>query len=171
MAEIWTSVRSVIAVCSFAPRKQLVSRNWQQVTSSENCVPSVIESYRNMDYRGQQFCDNIYYLITILFGVMMKVCSSHKTCKRNASSTLITFHDCYFIYFLFQVTSWIAGYIAGDFSVTFYGWLVGLGISLVVSSKSLRTLASCSLCDRNYEICHTEMFSLALINVTANGAL
>lgn len=148
--EIGTCVPQVDILLSAASSKCLVSSYWQQVTCSESCLSSVVKSCRNMDYRGQQFCDNIYYLITILFGVMMKVCSSHKTCKSNAGSKLKTFHDWYFVYVLFQVTSWIAGYIAGDFSVTFYGWLVGLGISLVVSSKSLGTIASCSLCDRNH---------------------
>jgi hypothetical protein len=33
----------------------------------------------------------------------------------------------------FQGIAWIVGYIAGDFTLTFYGWSVGLVLSLMVS--------------------------------------
>mmetsp|Transcript_28066 Transcript_28066/g.26928 ORF Transcript_28066/g.26928 Transcript_28066/m.26928 type:complete len:103 (-) Transcript_28066:90-398(-) len=51
-----------------------------------------------MDYRGQKLSENIYYILTILFGAI----------------------------------AWIVGYSQGDFQLTFYGWLAGLIISLVL---------------------------------------
>lgn len=33
----------------------------------------------------------------------------------------------------YQGIAWIVGYIAGDFTLTFYGWSVGLVLSLMVS--------------------------------------
>ena len=50
--------------------QEYLQANWTKVYPSSKPHPNSI-----MDYRGQQFCDNIYYLITILFGVMKKVCS------------------------------------------------------------------------------------------------
>ena len=52
-----------------------------------------------MDYKGQQLCEYIYSILTILFGAV----------------------------------AWIIGYFKEDFTVTFYGWAIGLGLSLIVS--------------------------------------
>lgn len=38
----------------------------------------------------------------------------------------------------FQGIAWIAGYIQGDFTITIYGWFIGLAISLVVRDEKLR---------------------------------
>lgn len=51
-----------------------------------------------MDYKGQQLCEYIYFLLTVLSGGI----------------------------------AWIIGYVKSDFSITFYGWSIGLALSLLL---------------------------------------
>jgi hypothetical protein len=43
---------------------------------------------------------------------------------------------CEYIYAILTIflgaIAWIVGYIKGDFQLTFYGWAIGLGLSLIV---------------------------------------
>ena len=39
----------------------------------------------------------------------------------------------YFLVILFGAISWFYGYYLGDFEKTFYGWSVGLGLSLIIT--------------------------------------
>lgn len=43
-----------------------------------------------------------------------------------------------FLVIFFGAVAWIAGWVQGDFLITFYGWVAGLALALLVS-----ILASC----------------------------
>ena len=58
--------------------------------------------------------------------------SSRSYLSISVSPLRFTFSSVSHVVDLWQGIAWIAGYVAGDFTITFYGWLVGLGISLVV---------------------------------------
>jgi hypothetical protein len=85
-----------------------------------------------MDYRGQKLSENIYYFLTILFGVR---------CRRKVSVARATHHLAFTPPFrgpplspalLVQAIAWVVGFVQGDFTLTFYGWLGGLVLSLLV---------------------------------------
>ena len=37
---------------------------------------------------------------------------------------------------MYQVISWIVGYIKNDFYMAVYGWMIGLGLALLVNHAS-----------------------------------
>lgn len=51
-----------------------------------------------MDYKGQQLSEQIYYVVTILFGAI----------------------------------AWIVGFVQKDFTLTVYGWAVGLAFAMII---------------------------------------
>ena len=107
----------------------------KQVTS----IPS--RALPTMDYRGQKLSENIYYFLTILFGVSTKWTSSEELSAQSELHFITMRLQPWLIIALvcsFQGIAWIAGYIQGDFTITVYGWFIGLAISLVVSDVILR---------------------------------
>ena len=71
--------------------------------------------------------DSVQFIISNVV-VPSSLCESIQHGKSFKNS----YFRCLLRQFNYQGIAWIAGYIQGDFTVTFYGWLVGLGISLVV---------------------------------------
>lgn len=48
-----------------------------------------------------------------------------------------------FIVILFGAIAWVVGYIQGDFVLTFYGWAIGLALSLLVSHRLIVNKGRC----------------------------
>lgn len=81
------------------------------------------------DYKGQLLCENLYYIIVLLFGVYI-----HTT----PVISLRAVKNIDGMYCL-QSVSWIVGYIDDNFYTAVYGWLIGLGLTVIVSLCSLNT--------------------------------
>jgi hypothetical protein len=69
-----------------------------------------------VDYRGQQFCEQLFQWIIISFGVGFSSSNDRRLCLTLCA----------------QAVGWVVGYFKQDFQYCFNFWAVGTAIALVV---------------------------------------